>query len=178
DDQDVDITVAVDRDRPCDFLRNVDLAPTRMRRLNRWIEAAPVTVAGSTQAVRICRAGLAPRPFLGAPAVSPLRRVGAGLGGLASFAPGAAGGLSPLLFAFAGLEDAAKKYEKAQEALATPKKDLTEAQKESIAGWRAEKDAIGEATVAWFEYSDELKTQIAEVQKGASEGLFPGLRGS
>src|SRR5699024_4660361 len=102
----------------------------------------------------------------------------AGLGGIASFAPGAAAGLSPLLFAFAGLEDAAQKYEKAQEALAAPKKDLTDAQKESIKEWRAEKDAIGEATVAWIEYSDELKTQIGEVQKGAREGLFPRWQAS
>src|SRR5699024_11610184 len=100
----------------------------------------------------------------------------AGLGGRASFARGAAAGLSPIMFSFTGLEDAEKKYEKAQEALAVPKKDLTEAQKESIKEWRAEKDAIGEATVAWIEYTDELKTQVAEVQKGAREGLFPGLQ--
>src|SRR5699024_7965023 len=93
-------------------------------------------------------------------------------------APGAAAGLSPLMFAFTGLEDAAKKYEKAQEALATPKKDLTEAQKESIKEWRAEKDAIGEATVARIGYTDELNTQVAEVQKVARVGLFPGLQKS
>ena len=178
DDQDVDITVDVDRDRLVDFSRNVDLAQTRMRRLNRRIKDSTVTMAESTQAFRIFNPVLAAVAFLGAPAVSTLGGVVAGLGGIASFAPGAAAGLSPLMFAFTGLEDAAKKYEKAQEALATPKKDLTEAQKESIAEWRAEKDAIGEATVAWIEYTDELKTQVAEVQKGAREGLFPGLQKS
>src|SRR5699024_425537 len=178
DDQDVDITVDVDRDRLVDFSRNVDLAQTRMRPLNRRIKDSPVTMAESTQAFRIFNPVLAAVAFLGAPAVSTLGGVVAGLGGIASFAPGAAAGLSPLMFAFTGLEDAAKKYEKAQEALATPKKDLTEAQKESIKEWRAEKDAIGEATVAWIEYTDELKTQVAEVQKGAREGLFPGLQKS
>src|SRR5699024_12495936 len=38
DDQDVDITVDVDRDRLVDFSRNVDLAQTRVRRLARRIE--------------------------------------------------------------------------------------------------------------------------------------------
>ena len=178
DDQDVDITVDVDRDRLVDFSRNVDLAQTRMRRLNRRIKDSTVTMAESTQAFRIFNPVLAAVAFLGAPAVSTLGGVVAGLGGIASFAPGAAAGLSPLMFAFTGLEDAAKKYEKAQEALAVPKKDLTEAQKESIEKWEAEKDALGEATVAWIEYTDELKTQITEVQKGAREGLFPGLQSS
>ena len=178
DDQDVDITVDVDRDRLVDFSRNVDLAQTRMRRLNRRIKDSTVTMAESTQAFRIFNPVLAAVAFLGAPAVSTLGGVVAGLGGIASFAPGAAAGLSPLMFAFTGLEDAAKKYEKAQEALAVPKKDLTDAQKESIEKWEAEKDALGEATVAWVEYTRELKTQITEVQKGAREGLFPGLQSS
>src|SRR5699024_7676789 len=140
DEQDVDITVDVDRDRLVDFSRNLHLAQTRMRRLNRRIKDSTVTMTESTQAFRIFNPAAAAVVVGGAPAVSTRGGGVAGLAGSASFAPGAAAALSPLLFAFAGLEDAAKKYEKAQEALATPKQDLTEAQKESIAEWRDEKD--------------------------------------
>lgn len=178
DGKDIDIHVDVDKDSLADFGDSVDLARVKMRRLNRQIKDSTVTMAESTQAFRIFNPVLAAVAFVGAPAVSTLGGVVAGLGGIASFAPGAAAGLSPLLFAFAGLEDAVKKYDKAQEALAVPKEKLTAAQKDAIEKWEAEKDALGEATVAWVEYTRELKTQITEVQKGAREGLFPGLQSS
>ena len=176
DGKDIDIHVDVDKDSLTGFGRSVDLARVKMRQLNRQIKDSTVSMAESTQAFRIFNPVLAAVAFVGAPAVSTLGGVVAGLGGIASFAPGAAAGLSPLLFAFAGLEDAVKKYDKAQEALAVPKEKLTAAQKDAIEKWEAEKDALGEATVAWVEYTRELKTQITEVQKGAREGLFPGLQ--
>ena len=178
DGKDIDIDIDVDKDSLADFGSSVDLARIKMRQLNRQIKDSTVSMAESTQAFRIFNPVLAAVAFLGAPAVSTLGGVVAGLGGIASFAPGAAAGLSPLLFAFAGLEDAVKKYDKAQEALAVPKEKLTAAQKDAIEKWEAEKDALGEATVAWVEYTRELKTQITEVQKGAREGLFPGLQSS
>lgn len=178
EDKDVEITIDYDRTALPEFHREADLARAKMRRLSRAIKDVNVSMSESTQAFRIFTPMLTAVAFAGAPAVSALGGVVAGLGGIASFAPGAVAGLSPLMFAFAGLEDAAKKYEKAQEALAIPKKDLTDAQKESIAKWEAEKDVIGEATVNWIEYTDTLKTEIAAVQKGAREGLFPGLQAS
>ena len=178
DGKDIDIKVNVDKDRLTDFGRSVDLARVKMRQLNRQIKDSTVTMAESTQAFRIFNPVLAAVAFAGAPAVSTLGGVVAGLGGIASFAPGAAAGLSPLMFAFAGLEDAVKKYDKAQEALAVPKDKLTAAQKEAIEQWEAEADALGEATVAWIDYTRELKTQITEIQKGARDGLFPGLQDS
>ena len=178
DGKDIDIDVNVDKDKLTDFGRSVDLSRIKMRQLNRQIKDSTVSMAESTQAFRIFNPVLAAVAFVGAPAVSTLGGVVAGLGGIASFAPGAAAGLSPLMFAFAGLEDAVKKYDKAQEALAVPKDKLTEAQKAAIETWEAEKDALGEATVAWIDYTRELKTQITEVQKGAREGLFPGLQSS
>ena len=176
DGEDIDIHVDVDKDSLTDFGRSVDLARVKMRQLNRQIKDSTVSMAESTQAFRIFNPVLAAVAFAGAPAVSTLGGVVAGLGGIASFAPGAAAGLSPLLFAFAGLEDAVKKYDKAQEALAVPKDQLTAAQKDAIEKWEAEADALGEATVAWIDYTRELKTQITEIQKGAREGLFPGLQ--
>ena len=178
DGKDIDIDIDVDKDSLADFGSSVDLARIKMRQLNRQIKDSTVSMAESTQAFRIFNPVLAAVAFLGAPAVSTLGGVVAGLGGIASFAPGAAAGLSPLMFAFAGLEDAVKKYDKAQEALAVPKEKLTAAQKDAIEKWEAEKDALGEATVAWIDYTRELKTQITEVQKGAREGLFPGLQSS
>lgn len=178
EDKDIDIDIDYDRTALPEFHREADLARAKMRRLSRAIKDVNVSMSESTQAFRIFTPMLTALAFAGAPAVSALGGVVAGLGGIASFAPGAVAGLSPLMFAFAGLEDAAKKYEKAQEALAIPKKDLTDAQKESIAKWEAEKDVIGEATVNWLEYTDTLKTEIAAVQKGAREGLFPGLQAS
>ena len=178
DGKDIDIDIDVDKDSLADFGSSVDLARIKMRQLNRQIKDSTVSMAESTQAFRIFNPVLAAVAFLGAPVVSTLGGVVAGLGGIASFAPGAAAGLSPLAFAFAGLEDAVKKYDKAQEALAVPKEKLTAAQKDAIEKWEAEADALGEATVAWIDYTRELKTQITEVQKGAREGLFPGLQSS
>ena len=178
DDSDVDVKIDLDRNALPEFSREADLAATRMRRLTRQIKDAGTSMAESTQAFRIFTPMLTAISFAGAPVVSTLGGIVAGLGGIASFAPGAAAGLSPLLFAFAGLEDASKKYAKAQEALAVQKDKLTAAQKDAIEKWKGEKEAIGEATVAWIEYTSELKTQIMEVQKGAREGLFPGLQRS
>lgn len=177
-DKHVDVDIDYDRSPLEAFVANSDRAERQMKRLARSIKDANVSMSESTQAFRIFNPILAGVALVGAPAVSALSGVVAGLGGIISFAPGAAAGLSPLIFAFAGLEDATKKYEKAQEALAIPKKDLTAAQKDAIEKWEGEKDAIGEATVAWIKYADEFKTQLAGVQKGAREGFFPGLQAS
>src|SRR5699024_4805682 len=66
DDQGVDITVDVDRDRLVDFSRNVDLAQARMRRLNRRIKDSTVTMAESTQAFRLFNPEAAGVAVLGA----------------------------------------------------------------------------------------------------------------
>lgn len=175
DNKHIDVDIDYDRSLLDRFSEVTDTAQRRTKRLAAAIKDANVSMSESTQAFRIFNPLLAAVALVGAPAASALGGVVAGLGGIASFAPGAAAGLSPLLFAFAGLEDASKKYDKAMQALAVPKKDLTAAQEDAIAKWEGEKEAIGEVTVKWIEYKRELKTGIMEIQKGAREGLFPGV---
>lgn len=177
-DKNVEIDIDYDDDALKRFAIDAAAADAQSKRLARSIANAGTSMSESTQAFRVFNPMLAAVAFLGAPAVSAIGGLTAGVGALVSILPGAAAGLGTLGFAFGGLEDAVKKYDKAQEALAVPKKDLTEAQKDAIAKWEAEKDALGEATVAWIEYTRELKTGITEIQKGAREGLFPGLQSS
>lgn len=179
-DKEVDIRVDYETGLLDKFNKDMRIATWNIQRLGRAIDRAKVTLEETTQAFRVFSPVMTAVAFAGAPVVSMLGGVVAGLGGITSMLPGVVAGFSPLIFAFGGLEDAIKKYDKAQEALTAAKsgKELTDAQKEAIAVWEAEKEAVGEATVAWIEYTDELKTRFQDIQRYAREGLFPGLQDS
>ena len=182
-----DVEIDVDIDKHGQFRRDLaeldaglDRAQRGARLFSDRIERAAVSMNETTQAFRVFNPMLAGLAIAGAPAISSIGMLTAGLGGLVSMAPGLIGGVSALGFAFTGLEESMKKYSKAQEAIDIAKAGgkLTKAQETAIANWEGEKDAIGEATIKWIEYTDTLKTSLREIQKGAREGLFPGLQKS
>lgn len=174
-DKEVDLDIDVDVDRLGVFNRRARIAESRLRNLSARARDAKVSFSDSTQAFRLFNPLLAGVAFLGAPAISTLGGITAALGGLTSMLPGAVAGLSTLGFAFIGLEDAMKKKGKAEEALATAAKERTEAQKEAIEAWEAERDALGEAAEAFTTFLAATSTRMTAIQRGARDGLFPGL---
>lgn len=174
-DKEVDIDIDVDVDRLGVFNRRAKIAESRLRTLSARARDAKISFSDSTQAFRLFNPLLAGVAFLGAPAISTLGGITAALGGLTSMLPGAVAGLSTLGFAFIGLEDAMEKKSKAEEALAIAAKDRTKAQKEAIEAWKAERDAVGEATVAFTTFLSDAGTRMTKIQRGARDGLFPGL---
>lgn len=176
--REIDVDVNYDRESFRKFAMDVSRGRARLQRLGKALRNSRISMADTTQAFRLFSPVVAGIAFAGAPLVSLLGGIAGGLGAVASAAPGAIGGVLPLVAAFGGLEEATKNYGKAQEALETAAEDRTDAQKEAIELWNEEKVALGDATVEWIKYTDTFSGRLAGIQSAAREGLFPGLMSS